>query len=73
MNVFENYVNYAGSKTNLVWTKPPPLFENYVNYAGSKTYRCNTRLLVLFENYVNYAGSKTDDDENDLYCGLRTM
>ena len=35
--MFENYVNYAGSKT---WSDPDMLshlFENYVNYAGSKT------------------------------------
>ena len=36
-NMFENYVNYAGSKTAA--RKQPILFtfENYVNYAGSKT------------------------------------
>ena len=37
MPVFENYVNYAGSKT---FPKPSISnlgFENYVNYAGSKT------------------------------------
>ena len=35
--MFENYVNYAGSKTlNLTFTCMLE-FENYVNYAGSKT------------------------------------
>ena len=37
MHWFENYVNYAGSKTlssGFVYTGQ---FENYVNYAGSKT------------------------------------
>ena len=34
---FENYVNYAGSKTILGIRVETALFENYVNYAGSKT------------------------------------
>ena len=34
---FENYVNYAGSKTSLSFEMHLFLFENYVNYAGSKT------------------------------------
>ena len=34
---FENYVNYAGSKTNLACDILEIPFENYVNYAGSKT------------------------------------
>ena len=36
---FENYVNYAGSKTYKVESIIKPQFENYVNYAGSKTQR----------------------------------
>ena len=35
--LFENYVNYAGSKTAFLHIIPPIMFENYVNYAGSKT------------------------------------
>ena len=35
--LFENYVNYAGSKTIWVVFAVICLFENYVNYAGSKT------------------------------------
>ena len=35
--MFENYVNYAGSKTRLRWRNDKRRFENYVNYAGSKT------------------------------------
>ena len=35
--MFENYVNYAGSKTISQQRKQRKLFENYVNYAGSKT------------------------------------
>ena len=35
---FENYVNYAGSKTEISTTSDIVMFENYVNYAGSKTY-----------------------------------
>ena len=34
---FENYVNYAGSKTVQELKTCMQLFENYVNYAGSKT------------------------------------
>ena len=36
-DTFENYVNYAGSKTDRTATVDVLLFENYVNYAGSKT------------------------------------
>ena len=35
--VFENYVNYAGSKTGNMYIVQMGEFENYVNYAGSKT------------------------------------
>ena len=35
--MFENYVNYAGSKTIRVIYILLISFENYVNYAGSKT------------------------------------
>ena len=35
--MFENYVNYAGSKTRFRQLGLNCLFENYVNYAGSKT------------------------------------
>ena len=35
--MFENYVNYAGSKTLYSANKHRLMFENYVNYAGSKT------------------------------------
>ena len=35
--MFENYVNYAGSKTSFKIIIFWHLFENYVNYAGSKT------------------------------------
>ena len=34
---FENYVNYAGSKTADAVAQSDTRFENYVNYAGSKT------------------------------------
>ena len=34
---FENYVNYAGSKTADLVVFHGMQFENYVNYAGSKT------------------------------------
>ena len=34
---FENYVNYAGSKTYNTLKTCGKQFENYVNYAGSKT------------------------------------
>ena len=57
---FENYVNYAGSKTGTFLSKTVKSFENYVNYAGSKTLVFSLPLLTKFENYVNYAGSKTD-------------
>ena len=36
---FENYVNYAGSKTYMHVCFTHAWFENYVNYAGSKTYK----------------------------------
>ena len=36
--MFENYVNYAGSKTDTVSKQVKKMFENYVNYAGSKTF-----------------------------------
>ena len=35
--LFENYVNYAGSKTLKSLVLLLHQFENYVNYAGSKT------------------------------------
>ena len=35
--MFENYVNYAGSKTRFRTLTMLIPFENYVNYAGSKT------------------------------------
>ena len=35
---FENYVNYAGSKTLSAQDMKMKVFENYVNYAGSKTH-----------------------------------
>ena len=35
--MFENYVNYAGSKTRNIAKMSLRAFENYVNYAGSKT------------------------------------
>ena len=41
---FENYVNYAGSKTPSSSRNGANLFENYVNYAGSKTERRMRRL-----------------------------
>ena len=37
--MFENYVNYAGSKTVGDRSIDYYGFENYVNYAGSKTVR----------------------------------
>ena len=58
---FENYVNYAGSKTLTDVCIDNELFENYVNYAGSKTGATFVRVNSPFENYVNYAGSKTMD------------
>ena len=57
--VFENYVNYAGSKTLDLESLQHEQFENYVNYAGSKTSSAVIMSPTLFENYVNYAGSKT--------------
>ena len=36
--MFENYVNYAGSKTSSTPAIRVATFENYVNYAGSKTF-----------------------------------
>ena len=57
--LFENYVNYAGSKTSTCITNKIIGFENYVNYAGSKTQFPPATHHALFENYVNYAGSKT--------------
>ena len=56
---FENYVNYAGSKTAYNPFRYVKEFENYVNYAGSKTKNIKAIKGNLFENYVNYAGSKT--------------
>ena len=38
IQLFENYVNYAGSKTERSKFIDNLEFENYVNYAGSKTY-----------------------------------
>ena len=58
-SVFENYVNYAGSKTVILLYLYLVEFENYVNYAGSKTNASACRSRRSFENYVNYAGSKT--------------
>ena len=43
---FENYVNYAGSKTLLPFLYIYPWFENYVNYAGSKTH--HTLLWLVY-------------------------
>ena len=40
---FENYVNYAGSKTNRLTGSFILEFENYVNYAGSKTKHQSSR------------------------------
>ena len=37
LTMFENYVNYAGSKTKGIDLIENSRFENYVNYAGSKT------------------------------------
>ena len=37
ITLFENYVNYAGSKTFADYEDLKAKFENYVNYAGSKT------------------------------------
>ena len=57
--LFENYVNYAGSKTLKNIGNQDNAFENYVNYAGSKTLPLDFKSIAQFENYVNYAGSKT--------------
>ena len=70
---FENYVNYAGSKTVCIQFNWLQLFENYVNYAGSKTEFCDVPFAKSFENYVNYAGSKTDLICESNNSGLRTM
>ena len=70
---FENYVNYAGSKTLYISPNAARLFENYVNYAGSKTIKWLTIATLMFENYVNYAGSKTEGVSFSTTTGLRTM
>ena len=71
--MFENYVNYAGSKT--LSTRPIDYtqFENYVNYAGSKTVGTIATTITTFENYVNYAGSKTHFLMTCMHTRLRTM
>ena len=43
---FENYVNYAGSKTTSCGRNPVYRFENYVNYAGSKTLIISSRTAL---------------------------
>ena len=43
---FENYVNYAGSKTKKATIILRMAFENYVNYAGSKTKFLNKNLQL---------------------------
>ena len=73
MDRFENYVNYAGSKTDAILTVTELEFENYVNYAGSKTEFSAPLYDNGFENYVNYAGSKTKKRLNSVLMGLRTM
>ena len=70
---FENYVNYAGSKTPFFLIYSIALFENYVNYAGSKTRKRTTTAISTFENYVNYAGSKTGIIPQHGTLCLRTM
>ena len=70
---FENYVNYAGSKTNAKIGPMLAVFENYVNYAGSKTKFDNLISSNVFENYVNYAGSKTKFFICHTHRRLRTM
>ena len=70
---FENYVNYAGSKTKPFREQSDTLFENYVNYAGSKTRFCSHFVREQFENYVNYAGSKTLFTSATSNVCLRTM
>ena len=73
VRLFENYVNYAGSKTPQ-WVGTDNLsFENYVNYAGSKTLTYHYLENLAFENYVNYAGSKTLLGYEESEEGLRTM
>ena len=71
--VFENYVNYAGSKTVRLHSTVIKVFENYVNYAGSKTRLKSSMMRLWFENYVNYAGSKTLNFICNITFGLRTM
>ena len=71
--MFENYVNYAGSKTRFDTSILHVWFENYVNYAGSKTVICFLDRHQSFENYVNYAGSKTIQNGSTNLTGLRTM
>ena len=70
---FENYVNYAGSKTRRNGRCANHAFENYVNYAGSKTEKGEVIEAQAFENYVNYAGSKTVNECLVVFVGLRTM
>ena len=70
---FENYVNYAGSKTKSLRTSIEIWFENYVNYAGSKTIKRISDKGLVFENYVNYAGSKTLQFARPSFYRLRTM
>ena len=70
---FENYVNYAGSKTSYLKRIPYCWFENYVNYAGSKTTLSVKKVNFKFENYVNYAGSKTEKELGGGIHRLRTM
>ena len=72
-NEFENYVNYAGSKTEFLLVFAGTKFENYVNYAGSKTNLTCIVMDTMFENYVNYAGSKTLICFLNLMHRLRTM
>ena len=72
-HMFENYVNYAGSKTNNTQKLTKKRFENYVNYAGSKTFPLLSIYILSFENYVNYAGSKTSNCLIYSASCLRTM
>ena len=71
--MFENYVNYAGSKTLQNKNHLIVQFENYVNYAGSKTQTSLFSYAKSFENYVNYAGSKTAKPSPTIKRSLRTM
>ena len=71
--LFENYVNYAGSKTTVQSNIALNGFENYVNYAGSKTVVKLRKVSQSFENYVNYAGSKTSPLLIGFPLSLRTM